>query len=88
MRKRKSVSISERAKRLCELRIQKGYSRAELSVKTGVSDAVLYKIEAFGYIPTEPTIEKLVAVLGEEVWELFCLEGASAPSKGGEQHAD
>jgi hypothetical protein len=32
---------------------------------------VLYKIEAFGYIPTEPTIEKLAAVLGEEVWELF-----------------
>jgi transcriptional regulator with XRE-family HTH domain len=69
MRKRKSVS--ERAKQLRELRIQKGYSRVELSVKTGVSDTVIYKIEAFGYIPTEPTIEKLAAVLGEEVWELF-----------------
>jgi transcriptional regulator with XRE-family HTH domain len=69
MRKRKW--LSERAKQLRELRIQKGYSRLELSVKAGVSDTLIYKIEAFGYIPTEPTIEKLAAVLGEEVWELF-----------------
>jgi transcriptional regulator with XRE-family HTH domain len=69
MRKRKW--LSERAKQLRELRIQKGCSRLELSVKAGVSDTLIYKIEAFGYIPTEPTIEKLAAVLGEEVWELF-----------------
>jgi transcriptional regulator with XRE-family HTH domain len=69
MRRRKWVS--ERAKQLRELRIQKGYSRVELSMKAGVSDMVIYKIEAFGYIPTEPTIEKLAAVLGEEVWALF-----------------
>jgi len=69
MRERKSQS--ERARQLRELRIQKGYSRVELSVKSGVGETVLYKIEAFGYVPTQRTIEKLAAVLGEEVWALF-----------------
>lgn len=69
MRQRKSQS--ERAKMLRELRLQRGLSRAELSVKSGVGESLLYKIEAFGYVPTQRTIEKLAAVLGEEVWALF-----------------
>jgi DNA-binding XRE family transcriptional regulator len=69
MRERKSQSYH--VKLLRDLRIQKDYSRAELSVKSGVSETVLYKIEVLGYVPSQRTIEKLAAVLGEEVWALF-----------------
>jgi transcriptional regulator with XRE-family HTH domain len=69
MRERKSHSYH--VKLLRDLRIQKGYSRAELSDKSGVSQTVLYKIEVLGYIPSQRTIEKLAAVLGEEVRALF-----------------
>jgi len=69
MRDRKTQSVY--AKQLRELRVEKDYSRAELSDKSGVSQTVLYKIEVRGYIPTRRTIEKLAAVLGEEVRALF-----------------
>jgi DNA-binding XRE family transcriptional regulator len=69
MRKRKSQSY--RVKLLRDLRIQKGYSRKELGVKSGVAETVLYKIEVLGYVPSQRTIEKLAAVLGEEVRALF-----------------
>jgi len=66
-RKRQSYHV----KLLRDLRIQKDYSRKELSVKSGVGETVLYKIEVLGYVPSQRTIEKLAAVLGEEVWALF-----------------
>jgi transcriptional regulator with XRE-family HTH domain len=68
---RKRTSQSDRARDLRDLRIQKGYSRAQLSDRSGVAENVLYKIEAFGYVPTPRTIEKLAAVLGDDVRALF-----------------
>jgi len=69
MRKRKSRSVY--AKQLRELRVEKDYSRAELSAKSGVSLTVLYKIEVLGHVPTQRTIGKLAAVLGDDVQKIF-----------------
>jgi len=69
MRKRKLRSVY--AKQLRELRVEKDYSRAELSAKSGVSQTVLYKIEVLGHVPTQRTIEKLAAVLGDDVRKIF-----------------
>jgi len=68
---RERISQSDRARLLRDLRIQKGYSRTELSLRSGVSETILYKIEVFGYVPTQRTIEKLVSVLGDDSRSLF-----------------
>jgi transcriptional regulator with XRE-family HTH domain len=89
MRERKR--FTEKAKRLRELRERAGYTITELSLRSGVAENVISRVELHGYIPTEKTIRKLAAVLGDEVWELFRVAescASDAPSQGGEQHAD
>ena len=69
MRERKR--FTEKAKRLRDLRERAGYTITELYMRSGVAENVISRVELYGYIPTERTIRKLAAVLGDGVWELF-----------------
>ena len=61
----------EKAKRLRELREAAGMTQVQLYLRSGVSQNTISLIENHGYVPSERVIERLVAVLGEEVRELF-----------------
>jgi transcriptional regulator with XRE-family HTH domain len=79
--------------RLREARLKRGWSQWQLALRSGIAPTLLSQYERGVITPSTESVKKLARVLGVSADYLLGLEGASeahdsAPSKGGEQHAD
>lgn len=59
--------VSKLGEKIKRIRLQKGLSLKDLSVRSGVSAAAVHKIESNGIIPTITTMMKISDALGKEV---------------------
>lgn len=57
--------------KLAAIRLQKGYSLAELAKRSGVSRAHLYRIEVGESDPTLHTMCNIAKALRVSVWDVF-----------------
>jgi transcriptional regulator with XRE-family HTH domain len=59
--------VSKLGEKIKRIRLEKGWSLKDLSVKSGISAAAIHKIESNGIIPTITTMMKISDALGKEV---------------------
>jgi transcriptional regulator with XRE-family HTH domain len=59
--------VSKLGEKIKRIRLEKGLSLKDLSVKSGISAAAIHKIESNGIIPTITTMMKISDALGKEV---------------------
>jgi transcriptional regulator with XRE-family HTH domain len=59
--------VSKLGEKIKRIRLDKGLSLKDLSVKSGISAAAIHKIESNGIIPTITTMMKISDALGKEV---------------------
>ena len=59
--------VSKLGEKIKRIRLDRGLSLKELSVKSGISAAAIHKIESNGIIPTITTMMKISDALGKEV---------------------
>ncbi len=59
--------VSKLGEKIKRIRLEKGLSLNDLSVKSGISAAAIHKIESNGIIPTITTMMKISDALGKEV---------------------